>query len=91
MSLPFKVWIKPGVSYKVLVVKGLERSTGNIGVCDAEARTISIDSRLTSRQKKATLVHEIVHAVDFEINKEFSIAEKTVLAIEASLFKLYEK
>lgn len=36
---------------------------GTMGYCDTDARTIVINTQLTARQRRSTIVHEIIHAL----------------------------
>ena len=55
-----------GQTYKIIRVKGLTENHSLHGLCDAESKTIHLDSKLKGKYLKRIMLHEIAHAFAFE-------------------------
>lgn len=55
-----------GTIYTVSEVEGLQRKYGLFGCVDFSDCVIQIDASLTDERKEQTLVHELLHAIQFE-------------------------
>jgi Zn-dependent peptidase ImmA (M78 family) len=65
MKIPKKINIK-GRPYKILFIKGLIEKQHAMGICCETKKEIHLDSKLKDEDLKATLLHEIGHAIMFE-------------------------
>lgn len=53
-----------GTAYELLITE--EMPDGILGLCDSEAKTIKVRKGLPKARMMATLLHEFIHACDFE-------------------------
>ena len=60
-SYPTKIYVS-GEVYKIQFVKGMH----DLGETDSEKRTIKIKYGMSPRETLYTLVHELIHAMEFE-------------------------
>ncbi len=78
---PSKIHVGSEV-YTIKFVRGLKC----YGVTDSGDKTIKIKKGLSPRETMKTLIHELLHAVDFE--HDIGIKHKKVYALEEALFGL---
>ena len=62
--LPKRVRIKRNISYKVIETKF--DNPEDLGKCDPVLRVIEIKKGLSQKLQRQTLIHEILHAIEFE-------------------------
>lgn len=62
------------------VVKIAPSSDGSYGECLEEQQEIRLKPGLPLEQEQDTLLHEIIHAIDFSMNAKMSERQITVLA-----------
>lgn len=81
MKIP-RLLIIRGAHWHVVVTRTMNVSEGEdiLGLCDPSLRTIYIKKQQTKRQQMATLVHEILHAMEFEY--DFNLTHKVIGKIE---------
>jgi len=65
MKIPKTVQVL-NAKYKIKIVKGLAQTAGNWGHCDSAIKTISLDSGMVGAHLARVLMHELMHAVQFE-------------------------
>ncbi len=70
-----------GETYKVRFKKYLGKDT--CGLCDASTKTISIKTGLEPKDRFATFLHELIHAIEFE--HELPIKHKLVYGLEIAI------
>lgn len=68
--------------YKIRYKKRL----GCFGMTDSEKKVITIKSGLSPRQLLATIVHELLHVIEFE--RPIKIRHKQVYKLEAAIVEL---
>lgn len=82
-----KIQIKKGIFYKI-EIGDLEE--GDWGQCvssyGSECGSIGIRRGLSIQNTQKTLIHEIIHAIDFE--HKIELTEGQVLLLEEGIFKL---
>ena len=72
-----------GMDYTVRLMDGKASETRNFGTCDNTECTIEITRGLSRQQKEATLIHEVIEAVNSMLDLGFS--ESTVRALERGI------
>lgn len=95
MNLPKQVNIL-GKKYKVKQIYFKKESDGSysIGECDYTKQLITIDRRIGPAQKIETLIHEMIHAIVFELGWEsteaavrtFSVSLYAVMKANSNIF-----
>lgn len=81
-----KIKIKKGIFYKVILDDEIEKA--DYGYCISGDRLIGIRPGLSRRVSKATLIHEVIHAMDFEWN--IQLTEEQTLLLESAIVKLLD-
>lgn len=86
MNIPKKLKIG-GHQFRVELVEGNNLDEDNTcGKCDKNKNTILISKSLSQSQKEVTLFHEIIHAVNGELEEEIvdSLAEQLYQVLSAN-------
>lgn len=65
MNIPSRIRITAKTDYEVFLVDHFPEAD-TMGSCCSDSRQILIRNDLTPRQKTITLIHEILHAMQFE-------------------------
>lgn len=86
MKYPKKLYIGHEV-YKIKFVTKF-KDKHQIGECDSEKKLIQVLKGMSSRSTITTLIHETLHALEFEL--DIDIKHKTIYKLESALFELYE-
>ena len=60
---------------------------GAIGECDDFAQTIKIDPKVPHELQKDTLLHEVIHAIDYAVKTKLS--EDQVSALASGLYAVF--
>lgn len=85
MNYPKKLYIGHEV-YKIKFVKKFKDSRQR-GECDSGKKQITVLEGMSKRSTITTLVHEVLHAIEFEGG--FPIKHKTIYGLETALYELY--
>ena len=72
--------------YKIQFVDTILRDKGCMGVCDSETRIIKIKNGQSASETLATLIHELLHAMELEY--DIKISHKNVYLLEKALLNL---
>ncbi len=77
-------------SWTVLEIDYFTDSKGNrlddLGQCDPNARQITI--RKDDINKTSTLIHEVIHAIDFDL--DIGLTENQVLLLEEGIMRVFK-
>lgn len=57
------------------------------GQCDSEKKEITLKRLLNNSNLATTLIHELIHAIDFD--KQIGLSEAQTLKLEAGLFEFF--
>lgn len=79
-----RIKIKKGISYEIFFDDEIAKS--EYGYCISGDRRIGIRPGLGQRSVQATLIHEVIHAMDFEW--DIGLTEDQTLLLEAAICKL---
>jgi len=71
-----------GIPFEIIERDRNSRDDGNFGKCDTKDGKIYIDKEMTIEQKRATLVHEWMHAVYTLNGIDHSEVQVSVMATE---------
>ena len=83
-------YIRPKVKYDLLL---RARSTQNHGYIHPEDQKITVYKNQSDKQKVITLIHEIVHGIDFhnpEFPKKYFISEDQTEYLAQGLYEFFE-
>lgn len=82
-----KIKIKKGVDYEIEISNLPDGDWGQcLSATKDEPGNISIRKGLSQKNTQRTLIHEVIHALDFEYN--IDLTEKQVLLLEEAVVKL---
>jgi|GEM_PF-2937288 len=70
--------------WEVFFVKGIH-GDDTAGQCDGDQKEILIDSGQSKREKAKTLIHEILHAFEYEYN--IKIPHKLIYQLEEPIYR----
>ena len=85
MNIPKRLYIGHEV-YKVKFVKKY-KDPRQRGECDSENKQITILAGMSKRSTITTLIHETLHAIEFEC--DFDIKHKLIYNLETALYEFY--
>lgn len=85
MKWPHKIRIKARVSYEVVFVEAFD-DPKCLAECRADKRQIAIKSGMSDSETFETLIHETLHALEFEYGIE--IPHKSIYALEGAIHKI---
>lgn len=85
MNYPKKLHIGHEI-YKIKYVKRY-RDKSQRGQCDPEKKEITVLAGMSKRSTITTLIHETLHAIEFE--GDFTIKHKIIYNLETALYELY--
>lgn len=88
LKRPAKVRIKKGVEYDIFLFQS-DLLDGQVVKGPQGLRHIFLNEKLTNKESDMTLLHEIVHALDFEY--KIGLTEKQVLKLESALYYFLTK
>lgn len=66
MKLPSRIRICRNVFYRLVYQDEIDGNPDVLGLCDPNMRTIFIKTNLSDRLVLQTLIHELIHAIEFE-------------------------
>jgi Zn-dependent peptidase ImmA (M78 family) len=69
MNIPKKLKIG-GHEFLIKLEHNSKLGDGSCGLCDRDTNTIIINADLHKSQQEATLIHEIFHAMNWELEEE---------------------
>lgn len=75
-----------GKTYAVRYVTGSPLEEGDTGECDYDAAIISIRDGIESQLERSSLLHEVLHALDDQLN--LRLTEKQIEGLENGLFQI---
>lgn len=81
-----KTIIVKGSLWEIQFVRVIPNEPNASGLCDRDEQQISIESSLTKSEKAKTLIHEILHAFEYEYN--IRIPHKLVYLLEEPIYRL---
>ncbi len=70
--------------YRVRFVSSIRRNKNNLGICDEHRGEILIRKDLSEDEKLKTLVHELLHAMEFEY--QIKMPHDAVYQYEEAIF-----
>lgn len=68
------------------VIFGNPRNDGELGECLSEPQIITIKEGLKDEQEASTLLHECIHAIDYQLG--LGLTERQVLGLETGIYDL---
>jgi len=75
-----------GSLWEIFFVRGILGADDIAGQCDGDEQQILIDSGLSKSEKAKTLIHEILHAFEYEYN--IKIPHKLIYQLEEPIYRL---
>lgn len=75
-----------GQTWKVKVLKKHPLLNNKFGEFNVGTNTIFIDATSSEQQQQTTLLHEIIHLIEF--CTEMSLKERDVMCLESGLFQI---
>lgn len=90
MKLPKKLTIL-GHVYAVKAYKNIKKEQGSavFGRCDVENTTLHIGQEFTPSQVEATLLHEIIEAINYHL--ELRLEHNQIQGLEAGLYSVLKE
>lgn len=76
-----------GETYPIRFVKVVNRSKDTCGLCSPEPRMIYIKKGMTEVETFSTLLHELLHAIEFEY--DLSIKHSLIYKLEQAMTDVY--
>ena len=88
MKIPKKVRIKSDVAYNVIEKIMGDDYKGHkiLGECLYKSKEIFINLDQSETEKIKTLIHEVIHCIEFEYKME--INHKSVVTLEVALYRI---
>ncbi len=86
MKIPSRIRITGRVSYEVLYSDVIKNDPHCMGMCDPNTRQIIIKNGMSEAKQIKTLVHELLHSIEFE--SKTPIPHKVTYALEAGIYKV---
>ena len=86
-SLPPRVRITPKVSYEILFIERFDDDEKCVGQTRYETKQIVIKKNESLSLTFRTVLHEIIHAINFEY--ELDLTERHVLGLEKGIFTVF--
>lgn len=84
-DLPRQIELKDGIWDVVFKHELKDHGVFCTGLCDPGEKRISIKTGQTPDERFATLLHEVIHAIEFEFN--IDLGEHTVRKLEKGLMQ----
>ena len=86
LKIPPKVRVKARVFYNVVWQEIIDDKPDCLGLCDPNARTITIKLGQSDTETVKTFIHELIHAIEAEY--ETPIPHKITYTLEEGVFKV---
>lgn len=91
MKIPKKLWIKESEwtikSIKAIPEHGNTKKSVTLGLCDPSDKIIYLKTGLPYQLKLDTVLHEIIHAIEFEY--DFEIEHRHVYILAEAMAKVF--
>lgn len=84
-DIPRKLWINDS-EWKIKFVKIVDGDAKILGCCNSYTKEIHIKVGLAKRDRAETLIHELLHALEFEYGIE--IDHKLIYQLERPVYNL---
>jgi len=75
-----------GYNYKIIYSDDLLATSGLMGEFDKTKGEITIDTHLTDEQKKSTLLHEIIEAINYHF--DLNLEHNKIMTLETALYQV---
>lgn len=85
MKLPHKIRVTASQAYEIVFVDRFE-NLENLGECRFHSKQIALNKNQSKTEMEKTVIHELLHAVEFEHN--ITIPHETIYALEVALHKV---
>lgn len=86
MRIPPKIKIKGRVFYQVVWADEIKGNPDTLGLADGNEKTIYLKLGMSETETLKTLIHEVIHAIEFEW--EEPIPHRITYTLEEGIFKL---
>lgn len=84
LKIPARVRIKARVFYSIVWQETIEGKPDCLGLCDPQARTITIKLGQSDTETIKTFIHELIHAIECEWDQP--IPHKITYTLEEGIF-----
>ena len=84
MKIPHKINVL-GLTYDIIEQEDLVDGTGTSGQTWILKQKIFLDKKQCQQQKESTLIHEIIEAINSQL--ELELPHKTICALEAGIYQ----
>lgn len=84
-DIPKKIWINEN-EWTIRFVKVVDNNVKFLGCCNWETKEIFIKIGLNPKERAMTLVHELLHALEFEY--DLSIDHALIYRLERPIYNL---
>ena len=78
-----------GFNYQVLEQEDLSEGSQAVGQTWLARQTILIEKKLCQEQKECTLIHEVIEALNYQL--ELEIPHKTISALETGIYSFLKE
>lgn len=85
-AIPSHIRITSKRDYEVTYIENFKDSDTQLGECRWEPPQIVVKVNQPAGEKVSTVLHEVIHAVDFE--HDIGLTEKQVLKLERAFFRM---
>lgn len=90
MEIPRKLTIR-GATWKVRLVSGFAKRTGQWGLCNYSKQVITLDRGMSDHAMGVTFIHEVLHAIWPDGVVENEVEEKLINILDRRLFATLKK
>jgi len=85
-DIPRTLEINGNVWEVIICRKRIPGHSDSVGICDNNEKKIYIDGALSKDEKAKTLIHELLHALEFEYR--LNIPHPLIYKLETPIYKL---
>jgi len=86
MKVPSKIKIKGRVFYQVVWADEIKGNPDTMGLSEPNEKTIYLKLGMSESETLKTLIHEVIHAIEFEWNEP--IPHRITYTLEEGIFKV---
>jgi len=86
INYPTHIRITAKVKYQIVWVNSFEADADGTGECDNTAKIIFLKSKMSKSRTLKTLIHEILHAMEYEHGIDMS--HKVIYELEEPILRL---
>ncbi|NDC55517.1 MAG: hypothetical protein EBZ69_01655 [Alphaproteobacteria bacterium] len=86
MKIPSKIKIRGRVFYQVVWADCIKDNPDTMGLADANEKTIYLKLGMSESETMKTLIHEMIHAIEFEWNEP--IPHRITYTLEEGIWKV---